>query len=119
MIGPDFPAFATEGGIHHIYANEEALSGLRFGKFPDGSILVYDLLSTEEKGGITSEGPRRRVDVMVKDSAAYRSSGGWGFERFLGDNHGEGALTAADRAACFSCHSKQKDHDFVFSKFRR
>ena len=112
LIGPQFPAFATEGGIHHIYANDKAMQGLRTGQFSDGSVLVYDLLETSENGGVTSEGQRRRVDVMRKDSKAYPGSGGWWFGRFMGNDHQNDVLTAEHRSACFACHH------FVFSGFR-
>src|SRR4051812_5848315 len=66
LVGPQSAAFATEAGIHHIYANEKALEGYETGKFPDGSAIVYDLLETKETAGNTIEGPTRRIDVMVK-----------------------------------------------------
>jgi hypothetical protein len=118
LIGPPFPQFATEGGIHHIYANDKAMEGLRTGQFPDGSVLVYDLLETTENGGVTSEGKRRRVDVMRKDSKAYPSSGGWWFGRFMGSDQQNEVLTSEHRAACFVCHQKRQPHGFVFSEFR-
>src|ERR1700747_1726602 len=77
LVGPQSAAFATEGGIHHIYANEKALEGYETGKFPDGSVIVYDLLETREVAGNTIEGPTRRVDVMVKQSQLYRATRGW------------------------------------------
>ena len=58
LVGPQSAAFATEGGIHHIYANEKALEGYDTGKFPDGSVIVYDLLETKEIAANTLEGPR-------------------------------------------------------------
>jgi Cytochrome P460 len=75
LVGPQSAAFATEGGIHHIYANEKVFEGYDTGKFPDGSGIVYDLLETKELPGSTLEGPTRRVDVMVKHSERYRD---WG-----------------------------------------
>ena len=45
LVGPQSAAYATEGGIHHIYANDKALEGYNSAKFPDGSIIVYDLHS--------------------------------------------------------------------------
>jgi len=118
VIGPQFPSFETEGGFHHIYANKEARQGLKSGQFPDGSILVYDLLSATEQGGVVSEAARRRVDVMYKDEKQYPESGGWRFQRFMGDDQSKDVLTEEHRAACFSCHQSQKRHDFVFSEFR-
>src|SRR6266496_5450610 len=79
LVGPQSVAFATEGGIHHIYANDKALQGYDTGKFPDGSVIVYDLLETKEVAGATIEGPTRRVDVMMKQSDLYHATQGWGF----------------------------------------
>ena len=118
VIGNENPLFATEGGIHHIYANDKAMEGLRTGEFRDGSILVYDLLSTRENGGITTEGPRRRVDVMAKAGPLEREGGGWAFERFVGDDRAQGVLSPESKAACLACHAQRRDHDFVFSALR-
>ena len=119
LVGPQSAAFATEGGIHHIYANEKALQGYDSGMFPDGSVLVYDLLETKEVAGNTIEGPTRRVDVMVKKSERFRSTGGWEFMSFPGGNQSAKKLTAERQATCSACHSNRKDHDFVFSEFRK
>ena len=118
LVGPKSTAFATEGGIHHIYANDKALEGYRTGKFPDGSIVVYDLLDIKEVDGNTIEGQDRRIDVMAKDSTRHDQTGGWDFARFWGDKRTDGTLAPDAKAACFKCHDKRKDHDFVFSAFR-
>lgn len=119
LVGPQSTAFKTEGGIHHIYANPKALEGYETGNFPDGSVIVYDLLETKEIDGNTIEGPTRRVDVMVKQSEDYRATGGWEFMSFPGANQTDGKLAAERKAACFACHANRKDHDFVFSEFRK
>src|SRR5690349_4738468 len=85
LVGPQSAAFATEGGIHHIYANDKAVEGYDSGKFPDGSVIVYDLLKTKEVAGNIIEGETRRVDVMVKESERFASTGGWGFMSFAGN----------------------------------
>jgi hypothetical protein len=119
VIGPEFPAYGTEGGIHHIYANRTALAGFSNGTFEDGSILVYDLLTLSEKGGVGTEGARRRIDVMVKDSKRYAASGGWGFGRFMGDDHDRDVLTPDVTKVCYQCHEQRKAHGFVFSDLRQ
>jgi len=119
LVGPQSNAFATEGGIHHIYANEKALEGYDSGNFPDGSVIVYDLLETKEVAGNTIEGPTRRVDVMIKQSERYASNGGWQFMSFAGSDQTGGTLTAERQASCTACHAHRKDHDFVFSEFRK
>src|SRR5262245_25463284 len=119
LIGPQSPAFESFGGLHHIYANEKAMEGYRAGRFPDGSVLVFELLETRENAGVTTEGQRKRVGVMVKESKLYAETGGWGFESFLGDSRTVRRLNAEGRIACFKCHEPQKDRDFVFSEFRK
>jgi hypothetical protein len=115
LIGPQSPAFERNGGIHHFYANEKALEGYRSGAFPDGSVLVDDLVEAKEAAGITSDGPRRRVAIMVKEGLRFRETGGWGFEVFKGEGR-DAALDTASKAACFACH--KNGHDSVFSEFR-
>ena len=119
LVGPQSAAFATEGGIHHIYANEKALVGYETGKFPDGSVVVYDLLETKEAAGNTIEGPTRRIDVMVKPSELHPMTGGWEFWSFPGGDPKNGKLTAERQATCSACHAKRNDHDSVFSEFRK
>jgi hypothetical protein len=113
IVGPQSDAFATEGGIHHIYANDEAVEGYLSGEFPDGSILVYDLLETSLVRGNTVEGKQRRVDVMVKRSAKYPDTGGWGFASFAPGSREPGEA----RSDCFGCH-RREGRDHVFSEFR-
>lgn len=84
IIGPNSPAFGRFGGIHHIYANDKAMRGFALGKFPEGSVLVFDLLEMKEEQGTISAGERKVVDVMVKDSNRYDSTGGWGYQEFKG-----------------------------------
>lgn len=119
LVGPQSAAFATEGGIHHIYANDKALEGYQSGKFPNGSVIVYDLLETKEVAGNTIEGKTRRVDVMIKHSERYASNGGWEFMSFSGNDEINGKLTAVREATCAGCHAERKDHDSVFSEFRK
>lgn len=75
VLGAEFP-MEPERGIHHVYANKAALAGLQSGRFEDGSILVYDLASLTQRDGVGTEGARRRIDLMIKDSKRYPDSGG-------------------------------------------
>ncbi len=116
LVGPGNPNFKTNGGYHHIYANAKGMEGYRSGHFPDGAVLVFDVLDIKEQGGNTQEGNRKRLDVMVKDSLKYAATGGWGYEEFNGDSHTERVLTPTGRMQCFNCH--QQKQDYVFSEFR-
>jgi Cytochrome P460 len=119
LVGPKHPTFEQNGGFHHYYANEKAMEGYRTGRFPDGSVLVFELLETRGNAGVTAEGPRKRVGVMVKESKRYAETGGWGYESFQGDSQTERRLNAQSRIACYKCHEPQKDRDYVFSEFRK
>ena len=118
IIGSEFP-MEPERGIHHVYANQTALTGFESGTFGDGSIVVYDLVSLSEKGGVSTEGARRRIDVMVKDSKLYADTGGWRFGRFMADDREHNVMTPDLHQVCVQCHEKQKAHGFVFSEFRK
>jgi hypothetical protein len=110
------PLFEAFGGIHHIYANPKALSAYRKGSpFPDGSIIVFDLLEAKTENNAIVEGARKVVGVMVKDRRRYASTGGWGFEAFRGDTR---ERLVQDMNACFGCHMSAKDTDYVFSRYR-
>jgi hypothetical protein len=117
LIGPESPAFIVNGGYHHIYANLKAMDGYKTGIFPQGSVIVFDVLSTREHNGIIEEDSRSHIDVMVKDSLKFPETGGWGYEEFKGDSHTERKLTVADKTRCFTCHAKMSD--YVFSEFRK
>jgi hypothetical protein len=118
LVGPTSAAFATEAGFHHIYANDRAMVGYRTGTFPNGSVLVYDLLESKDLAGNTSEGAQRRVDIMVKDTTRFADNAGWGFARFFNGDRVSGHLAEDKQAACLACHTQRRDHDYVHSMFR-
>jgi hypothetical protein len=116
LVGPTSPNFKTFGGFNHIYANDKAMEGYATGNFPQGSVFIFDVLEGIEKNGNTVEGNRRYMDVMIKDSIKYGSTGGWGYEEFKGNSKTERILTEARRTECINCHNKQTDH--VFSEWK-
>jgi hypothetical protein len=85
-------AFRVRGGT------ETHLSPEQFEKLVDGSFVA---------------GPPTNVQFMVKDSARYASTGGWGFAQF---DDGKPADEATHQT-CFSCHEPAKDSDFVFTRY--
>ena len=120
LIGPKSTLYPTIGGYQHVYANEKGMEGYRTGKFPEGSILIYDFLeSRETESGSTVEGPRRFTSVMVKDTKRYAATGGWGYEEFRGDSETDRMIAADAPTKCYACHTGQKDNDYVFSKYRK
>jgi hypothetical protein len=118
VIQQGHPLYDSFGGIHHVYANEKALKALKSGKpFPDGAVLIFDLLETKSENNAIVEGPRKVLGVMQKDSKKFSRTGGWGFEGFKGDS--QERVVSDAKTACFDCHEPQKNRDYVFSQYRR
>jgi hypothetical protein len=117
LMSPQHKSYSAMGGFHHVYANEEAMTGYRSGEFPQGSVIVFDWLQMTEKDGTFLEGARRQIDVMVKDARRFAATGGWGFQRFAGDSKTDLAPTPTPEQ-CFACHDKLKKKDLVLSTYR-
>ena len=117
LVSPSHKLFATRGGFQHIYANPAAMAGYRTRDFPQGSIIVFEWLEMHDSKGAYAEGPRRQVDVMVKDSQRFATTGGWGFTRFVKDSKTEIAATPTSQD-CFDCHRQLKKEDLVLSSYR-
>ena len=111
--------------LRAILGNDIAIKAYREGKrpFPDGSIvarLAWSYVPSEENNkafgrlqSFVAGPPKNGVQFMLKDSAKYASTGGWGYAQF---NDGKPAGEAAHNA-CFPCHEAIKARDFVFTQF--
>jgi len=119
IVSQEHPLFEAFGGIHHVYVNRKGLAAARAGgPYPDGSVLVFDLLAAERADGAYTEGARRFIGVMAKDRRLHAATGGWGFEAFEGDARDRRVVKDA-AAQCFHCHQSRAANDFVFSSYRR
>ncbi|MGE0583184.1 MAG: cytochrome P460 family protein [Steroidobacteraceae bacterium] len=118
VIEPGHPLYASFGGIHHLYANGKAMQGYTNGRFPDGAVIVFDLLEAVPADHAVTEGQRKVVGVMHRDAKKYAATGGWGFEGFAGDSKTERAVGDKAATACFSCHAPQEANGYVFSRYR-
>ena len=121
IVSEKHPLYAAFGGIHHIYINPAGFSALKAkkGNFPNGTVIVFDLLEHNDSGGAMTEGKRKFTAVMHRDTAKYKDTEGWGWQAF-----GEGDpnkpvikdLTAAK--ACATCHKEVESKQFVFMDWR-
>lgn len=118
VIEEGHPLFGAFGGIHHLYANDKAMKGYRGKTFPDGSVIIFDLLEAPREGGAVTEGARKVVGVMHKDSKKFKATGGWGFEGFGGGDPAKRVVGDNAASACFACHMPQKAQDYTFSRLR-
>ncbi|MGE0386185.1 MAG: cytochrome P460 family protein [Gammaproteobacteria bacterium] len=118
VIEEGHPLYGAFGGIHHLYANGKALEGYRSDTFPDGAVIVFDLLEAVHAGNAVTEGTRKVVGVMHKDARKFAATGGWGFEGFGGGEPTNRVVGNNAPSACFACHQPQKEQDYTFSRLR-
>lgn len=118
VIEKGHPLFESFGGIHHLYANARAMEGYRSGRFPDGAVIVFDLLEASHADNAVTEGVRKVVGVMHKDTGKYATTGGWGFEGFGGGNRDTRVVGENAATACYACHTSEQQFDYVFSRAR-
>ncbi|WP_428662039.1 cytochrome P460 family protein [Reyranella sp.] len=105
--------------LRGILGNSIAMAAYREGTlpFPDGAILAklaWKREPSSEFPGAFVPGHATTVQIMVKDSKRYASTGGWGFGRFVGGK----PVDRAQHETCFGCHDAHvKNHDIVFTRF--
>lgn len=117
--------------IRAILGNDIAVDAFRAGTrpFPDGAIIVrlawrYQASPRNDSVFPAPQsfvaGAPTNVQVSVKDSKRYATSGGWGYGQF------EDGAPNPDRTlirSCFACHEKlaaiEPDADLVFTRYSR
>ena len=117
IIQPGHPLEESFGGIHHIYANSEAMSGLTDGQYKAGAVFVFDLLDYNDGENTIVEAARKRIDVMQYDSQQFAATSGWGFASFVGDSRTE-RVEQDVVTACYNCHIAAKESNYVYSQYR-
>ena len=102
-----------------ILGNPLAVQAYRAGTlpFPDGAILAkraWKRVPSTEFPGAFVPGAATTLQIMVKDSKRYASTGGWGFGRFIDGK----PVDEAQHRTCFACHeARVRAHDFVFTRY--
>jgi hypothetical protein len=117
IIEPAHALSATFGGIHHIYANPEAMTGLSTGDYSDGAVLVFDLRGYESHDNTIVETDRRRLDVMRYNLKLFATTGGWEYSSYL-PGQPQQRVVQDVTTACFACHQGAKESGYVFSQYR-
>ncbi|MFQ5442395.1 MAG: cytochrome P460 family protein [Thermodesulfobacteriota bacterium] len=118
VIEEGHPLYEAFGGLHHIYANKKARKAMKKGgPYPRGSVIVFDLLTAVKGDNSVTEGPRKVVGVMEKNTKKFAATGGWGFEGFKGDSRERVVKDPVN--GCFKCHEPQKKSGYVFSTYRK
>ncbi len=104
--------------LRGILGNAIAMKAYRDGAlpFPDGAILAklaWKRIPSDEFKGAFVPGAATTLQIMVKDSKKYASTGGWGFGRFVDGK----PVDTAQHETCVPCHQANvKGHDIVFTR---
>jgi hypothetical protein len=109
------------GELRFVYANPLAIKSLKSGTtdYPDGSVFVKAaFLGQEDKVFPSSIVPNgtRRFQLMVRNKALYKDSGGWGYALFKTDGTKMGKNVVARTKACAACHAIVPERGLVFSQ---
>ncbi|WP_460122425.1 cytochrome P460 family protein [Pseudomonas sp. S2_C03] len=102
-----------------VVGNEKAIKAYQASTlpFPDGTVLVklaWKRVQSPEFEPAAIPGAATTVQVMVKDSKKYASTGGWGFGRFINGKPAD----EAQHQTCFACHqARVQNHDYVFTRY--
>jgi hypothetical protein len=119
IVTKDSPQFGTIGGLHHIFINSVGFPRLTKGgsaPYPDGTLFADDVRDFSLADGAFSQGSRKAITVMLKDSKKYATTGGWGFQVWAGGDPTKPLVTDPVKA-CFTCHIPQKANDYTFSTY--
>jgi hypothetical protein len=105
--------------LRAILGNAVSMKAYRDGTlpFPDGAMLTklaWKHVPSGEFPAAFVPGTATTVQIMVKDSKKYASTGGWGFGRFIDGK----PVDEAQHKTCFPCHEAGvKGHDWVFTRW--
>ena len=107
--------------FHNVYINPSAYREYAStGKFPEGTMMVLELASSEVKKEPGLQGLYEKefvaLEVSVKDSSRF--DGGWGYFDFT--DHGgkrKAKARAFPKESCWSCHHERAATDHVFTQF--
>jgi hypothetical protein len=116
-----------EGNLHSFAAvlgNDITIKAYRAGTlpFPDGTIIAalhYSHVPSDQNNRAFGQpqsfvpGSPTNIQFMVKDSAKYAATGGWGFGHFKDGKPAD----AAFMKSCFPCHEKISGSDLVFTHY--
>lgn len=108
--------------IRIILGNPVAIKAMKENvrPFPDGTVMAKVAWTTTKHPKFpvaTVPDTFSQVEFMVKDSAKFRETGGWGFARFVGKDLKPYGKDYGFVQECFGCHQPVKGNDYVFTSF--
>jgi hypothetical protein len=114
-----FPEF------HNVYIDPKSWkSWKKTGQFPDGTILMKELLSVGTKAAVSGQGYFQGefvgLEATIKSKSLFPNEpGNWAYFSFSSKDHKTLSETAKafPTAACNSCHANAAKDDFVFTQY--
>jgi Cytochrome P460 len=122
-VAADEEGKAGSKGFHNVYTQPETVSAFRkTGKFPDGAVLVKELLKAKTDGMTTGEISYATETegwfIMIKDSKGRFKGNklwgrGWGWSLFKAKDPMK-TVTKNFKANCIPCHVPAKKNDWIY-----
>ncbi len=110
-------------GLHNVYTQAESIDYFRTtGKFPDGAVIIKELLAATTDPMTTGTVSRgTKVEgwfVMVKDAQGRFKSNplwgdGWGWALFQADRP-DTPVTQNYKTECLGCHIPARNDDWIY-----
>ena len=114
---------SADPGQHDVYTQPESLEAYRkTGKFPDGAVLVKELLKAKTDSMTTGEisyaAETEGWFVMIKDTEGRFKGNklwgrGWGWSLFNAEDPTK-AVTEDFKTECIPCHVPAKKDDWIY-----
>ena len=112
-----FPEF------HSVYIDPEAYDHYEHtGEFPDGTVLIKELVSVGTKVATSGNGyfmgDFTGLEVLMKDSERFKDEpGNWGFFSFGHEYPLKSTAMIQPTSNCNDCHGGNADDDYVFTQY--
>ena len=112
-----FPEF------HSVYIEPDAFKQYeKTGDFPDGTVLVKELVSVGTKEATSGNGyflgDFTGLEVLMKDKTRFKDEpGNWAFFSFGHEYPLNAVAKAQPTANCNDCHGGAADDDYVFTQY--
>jgi hypothetical protein len=110
-------------GLHNVYTQHGVVESFRQnGKFPDGTVIIKELLKADTAsmttGTVSRGGEVEGWFVMIKDTKGRFSSNplwgdGWGWVLFNNDQTGK-PVTKNYKTECIGCHIPAREDDWIY-----
>lgn len=122
--GPTQPAAGDPRFFDNVFVNRAAYREfLKTGTWPDKTMFVLEIRSSEAKVSIDNGGQTQgarviAIEAAVKDVNRFKETGGWGYFDFAGGAGLKAEVAALPKSAtCYACHAANTAVENTFVQF--